>query len=57
MRQLQELKAGLDRVVLKAADELTSAYDSAAATEHEMEKALQEQEKVALELNQGINSI
>jgi succinoglycan biosynthesis transport protein ExoP len=51
MKQLQELKAGLDRMILKAADELTSAYDSAVATEEKMEKALQEQARAALDLN------
>jgi succinoglycan biosynthesis transport protein ExoP len=51
LKQLQELKAGLDRMILKAAEEVTSAYNSSAATEAKMEEALQEQERVALELN------
>jgi succinoglycan biosynthesis transport protein ExoP len=48
---LQELKTGLDRLILNAAVEVTSAYDSAAATENKMEEALQEQESVALQMN------
>jgi polysaccharide biosynthesis transport protein len=49
--QLQELKASLDRKVLKAAEVLATAYESAAATEQKMEEALRKQEKMALELN------
>jgi succinoglycan biosynthesis transport protein ExoP len=49
--QLQELKAGLDRIVLKTAEQVTSEYESAAATEEKMEAALQDQEDVALEQN------
>ena len=49
--QLQELQAGLDRIILKTAEQVTSEYESAAATEDKMEEALQEQEEVALELN------
>jgi polysaccharide biosynthesis transport protein len=51
IRQLQQLKADLDRKLLKSAEVLASAYESAAATEQKMEEALQKQEQAALELN------
>jgi capsular exopolysaccharide synthesis family protein len=51
IKQLHQLKADLDRNVLKAAEVLASAYESAAATEQKIEEALQKQEKAALELN------
>jgi capsular exopolysaccharide synthesis family protein len=47
--EIEELKAGLDRKILKVAGEVTSAYDSAAAMEKKMEQALQEQDDTALE--------
>ena len=49
VKQLQQLKASLDRKILQAAQEVTSAYDSAAANEKKMEQALQEQDGAALE--------
>jgi polysaccharide biosynthesis transport protein len=48
MAQLQEMKAALDRLVLNAAQEVTTAYDSALAMEKKMEEVLQEQESVTL---------
>jgi capsular exopolysaccharide synthesis family protein len=48
MTQLQEMKAALDRLIVNAAQEVTTAYDSALAMEKEMEEALQEQESVTL---------
>lgn len=51
VRRLNEFKAELNQMILKAADELTSAYKSAVATEEKMQKALQEQENAALGLN------
>jgi polysaccharide biosynthesis transport protein len=51
IKQLRQLKANLDRTILHAAQEVTSAYDSAAATEKKMEEALQEQEAAALQLS------
>jgi polysaccharide biosynthesis transport protein len=49
--QLQQLKVNLDRTILHAAQEVTNAYDSAAATEKKMEEALQNQDEVALQLS------
>jgi succinoglycan biosynthesis transport protein ExoP len=54
--EIEELKAGLDRKILKAAGEVTSAYDSAAAMEKKMEQALQEQDSAALELSRTLIS-
>ncbi len=51
INQLHALKAGLDRTILEAAQEVTSAYDSAAATEKKMEEALRQQDGVALQLS------
>ena len=51
MSELEELKADLDRKIVAAATEVTSAYDSAAASEKKMEEALQEQEKAVLQLS------
>jgi polysaccharide biosynthesis transport protein len=51
IKQLQQLRASLDRLILKTAEQVTSAYDSAAATEKKMEEALQQQEGVALQLS------
>ncbi|MBV9999232.1 MAG: polysaccharide biosynthesis tyrosine autokinase [Verrucomicrobia bacterium] len=51
LKQLQELKAGLDRMILKAADEVTSAYESAGTTEKRLQEALEDQEKKALAQN------
>jgi polysaccharide biosynthesis transport protein len=51
IKQLQQLKANLDRTILHAAQEVTSAYDSAAATEKKMEEALQKQDGAALQLS------
>jgi succinoglycan biosynthesis transport protein ExoP len=48
--EIEELKAGLDRKILEAAEEVTSAYDSAATTEKKMEEALQQQQNAALKL-------
>jgi capsular exopolysaccharide synthesis family protein len=53
VRQLDELKAGLNRAILKAADELTSAYNSAVVTEGKMQKALQEQKDATLAFNKA----
>src|SRR4029077_19348324 len=50
IKQLDQLKASLDRTILQAAQEVTSAYESAAATEKKMEEALREQNRTALEL-------
>jgi polysaccharide biosynthesis transport protein len=49
--EIDELKSGLDRTILEAAQEITSAYDSAAATEKKMEQALQDQDETALQLS------
>jgi succinoglycan biosynthesis transport protein ExoP len=49
--QLQELEAGLNRIILETAEQVTSEYESAAATEDKMKAALQEQEELAIELN------
>jgi succinoglycan biosynthesis transport protein ExoP len=51
IKQLEQLKASLDRTILHAAQEVTSAYDSAAATEKKMEEALREQDLAALQLS------
>jgi succinoglycan biosynthesis transport protein ExoP len=51
INQLQQLKANLDKTILDAAQEVTSAYDSAAATEKKMEEALREQNLAALQLS------
>jgi polysaccharide biosynthesis transport protein len=51
IKQLRQLKANLDRTTLHAAQEVTSAYESAAATETKMEEALREQHLAALQLN------
>jgi succinoglycan biosynthesis transport protein ExoP len=51
IQQLQQLKASLDRLILKTAEEVTSGYESAAAAEKKMEEALEEQEKTALQLS------
>jgi polysaccharide biosynthesis transport protein len=51
INQLQQLKANLDKTILHAAQEVTSAYDSAAATEKKMEEALREQNLAALQLS------
>ena len=50
IEQLRQLKANLDRTILHAAQEVTNAYDSAVATEKRMEEALQNQDKIALQL-------
>lgn len=55
LKQLEELRAGLDRLISKAAEEVTNAYDSATATEKKMEDAVEEQERIALQ--QGKTSI
>ena len=47
--EIDDLKANLDRTILEAAQEITSAYDSAAATEKKMEEALREQDGLALQ--------
>jgi polysaccharide biosynthesis transport protein len=49
IKQLQQLKASLDRTILQAAQEVTSAYDSATATENKMEEALREQDRLVLQ--------
>jgi succinoglycan biosynthesis transport protein ExoP len=49
VKQLQQLKASLDRTILQAAQEVTSAYESAAANEKKMEEALREQDSLALQ--------
>jgi polysaccharide biosynthesis transport protein len=49
--QLQQLRASLDRTILQAAQEVTNAYDSAAANEKKLEEALREQDRAALELS------
>jgi polysaccharide biosynthesis transport protein len=51
MIQLKELNAALDRLILNAAAEVTSAYDSAVATEKKMEEALEEQASAAVEMD------
>jgi succinoglycan biosynthesis transport protein ExoP len=51
IKQLRALKAILDRTILQAAQEVTSAYESAVAMEKKMEEALQEQEVAALQLS------
>jgi polysaccharide biosynthesis transport protein len=51
VKQLQQLKASLDRTILHVAQEVTNAYDSAVAAEKKMEEALMEQEKAALQLS------
>ncbi|MBV8279668.1 MAG: polysaccharide biosynthesis tyrosine autokinase [Verrucomicrobia bacterium] len=51
VKQLQQLKASLDRTILQAAREVTNAYDSAAANEKKMDEALQEQDRAALQLS------
>jgi polysaccharide biosynthesis transport protein len=51
VKQLQQLRASLDRTILQAAQEVTNAYDSAAATEKKMEEAMREQDRAALELS------
>jgi succinoglycan biosynthesis transport protein ExoP len=51
IKQLQQLKASLDRRILQAAQEVTNAYDSAAVTEKNIEEALREQEHAALQLS------
>jgi capsular exopolysaccharide synthesis family protein len=51
VNQLQQLKASLDRTILQAAQEVTSAYDSAVANEKKMEEALREQDRAALQLS------
>jgi capsular exopolysaccharide synthesis family protein len=49
IKQLQQLRESLDRTVLQAAQEVTNAYDSAAANEKKMEDALREQDFAALQ--------
>jgi capsular exopolysaccharide synthesis family protein len=49
--EIGELKANLDKTILQAAQEVTSAYDSAVAMEKKMEAALKEQEGAALQLS------
>jgi succinoglycan biosynthesis transport protein ExoP len=51
IEQLQQLNANLDRTILHAAQEVTSAYDSAVATEKRMEEAWQNQNEIALQLS------
>jgi polysaccharide biosynthesis transport protein len=51
VKQLQQLKASLDSTILQVAEEVTNAYDSAAANEKKMEEALREQDRAALELS------
>jgi succinoglycan biosynthesis transport protein ExoP len=51
VKQLGQLKASLDRTILQAAQEVTNAYDSAAANEKKMEEALREQDREALQLS------
>jgi succinoglycan biosynthesis transport protein ExoP len=51
IKELDALKAGLDRLILKTAEEVTSEYESAAAAEKKIEEALQNQEKAALQLS------
>jgi polysaccharide biosynthesis transport protein len=49
VKQLQQLKANLDRTIFQAAQEVTTAYESAAATEKKIEEALREQDGLALQ--------
>jgi polysaccharide biosynthesis transport protein len=51
VKQLEQLKASLDRTILQKSQEVTSAYDSAAANEKKMEEALREQDLAALQLS------
>jgi polysaccharide biosynthesis transport protein len=51
VKQLEQLKARLDTTILQAAQEVTSAYDSAAANEKKLEEALREQDGAALQLS------
>ena len=49
--EMNELRAGLDRIVVRAAESLGTAYAAAKQTEAKFEEALKEQEQKALELN------
>lgn len=49
--QMRELKASLDRTILKAAEAVGTAYEAAKETEEKFDMALKEQEQKALELN------
>ena len=49
--QLADAKALLEETVLKIPDSIRSTYEAAIATEKKFETAVQEQEKLALELN------
>jgi len=49
--ELAELREGLDRAVIKGAEGVEQSYRTALATEAELERALKEQEKLALELS------
>lgn len=49
--QLQELRAGLDRTIVKAAEAVGTAYEASKETEAKFETALKEQEQKALQLN------
>ena len=51
INQLHALKAALDQLILKTAEEVTSEYESAAAEETKMEEAFLKQEKAALRLS------
>jgi capsular exopolysaccharide synthesis family protein len=50
-RELQQVRATLDATVLNAADSLRTQYESAKQSQQLSEKMLEEQEKVALDLN------
>ena len=49
--QLQEQKAGLNRVIVQSAESIGAAYEAAKETEAKFEQALRDQEQKALELN------
>jgi polysaccharide biosynthesis transport protein len=51
INQLHALKAALDQLILKTAEQVTSEYESAAAEETKMEEAFLKQEKAALQLS------
>lgn len=49
--ELAQLREGLDEALVKGAESVAQLYDSAVATERRLEKALMEQEGIALELS------
>ena len=49
--EVQNLRAALERAILKARDVVVSSYQTAMLTETKLNEALQQQQKAALELN------